>query len=591
MDINYILTAHGLIGGGSGKPSAIEDVKDLIATSSLNGKKIDLAWKNPLLNEFIMVEVYVSNSDLTGQSYKNCQTNHTLAYSGTGTNYSHTAIVGSTYYFKVFAKYNSFGENLVSRGVSISAQAKDTEPPAPITNFKVDKEDSGSVSLSWTNPVDEDYNKIKILTKQGSYPTSSTDGTLVYEGAGTSTIASGLTNDIKYYFRVFTYDNSGNEQDSIVGMQITAIPADFKIYGVKIDTLNSNPETAVTYTDNAVGMSPAPAGGAVSGWDSVYPFNQIRPVLFKDGAVVDELDRTDFSKLISGGAADITSGNSGDVMIEFPTIWWKFETIGTDLYVKYATKQVDSTWKAWGHTRGAIVKPFVYIGAYLGFLSSGKLKSLSGKSPSVSRTLQQFRMMAQENGSGYDLVGYFQLLMLQVLFLIKYKNRNSQTALGRGYVDGNPLATITGQTDAKSMSYGEVSGKQQMKFLGIEDFWGNLFYWIDGIHSDGSRNLLIGTQNFNDSGAGYVSYGQGASVNLGGFSNRVQGGTETGFIIQSSSGSATTHYPDYGIISSFCNARFGDTWNSGDYSGVFGLRIDFSSGSADSNISARIFYL
>lgn len=591
MDINYVLTAHGLIGGGSDKPSAIEDVKDLIASSSTDGKRIDLTWKNPLLNEFIMVEVYVSNSDLTGQSYKNCQTNHTLAYSGTGTSYSHTAIVGSTYYFKVFAKYNSFGENLVSRGVSISAQAKDTEPPAPITNFKVDKEDNGSVSLSWTNPVDADYNKIKILTKQGSYPANSTDGTLVYEGAGTSAIASGLTNDVKYYFRAFTYDNSGNEQNGVVGMQITGTPSDVKIYGVRIDTTNSNPETAVSYTDNAVGMTPAPAGGGSSSWDNVYPFNEIRPVLFKDGVVVSELDKSDFSKTKLNVVADITSGSAGDVMIEFPKIWWKFERIGNNLDVRYATKQVDPSWKAWGHTRETTVKDYCYIGAYLGYVFENKLRSLSEKPITVNRSIGQFRTVAQANGVGYDQMGYYQLLMLQVLFIIKHKSRDSQTALGRGFVDGNSASSPTGVTKDKGMNFGEVTGKQQVKFCGIEDFWGNVLYFIDGIICSTSRNILIGTQNFSDTGSGYINYGQGATTDIGGYTSDVQGTSETGFIVSVPNGSSTTHYTDNGFLYGSALPLFGGSWAQGSAVGAFRLNLTENAGTKNASIGARTMYL
>lgn len=591
MDINYILTAHGLIGGGSNKPSAIEDVNNLLAVSKTTGEGINLSWTNPLLNEFVLVEVYVSASDLSGQSYKNCQTNHTLAYSGSAESYSHPATPNNTYYFKVFAKYNSFGENLVSRGVVISAQAKDTEPPAPITNLTVTKEDNGSVSLAWTNPTDADFNKIRILYKTGSYPASSVDGVIGYEGSMSSATITGLTNDTKYYFRAFTYDVSGNEQNSTVGQQITATPSDVKIYGVRIDTANSNPLTSVTYTDNAVGMSPSPAGGGVSAWDNVYPFNQIRPVLFKDGVVVTELNKDDFSKTKLNVVADITSGSAGDVMIEFPTIWWKFETVGNFLDVKYATKQVDSTWKAWGHTRGTTVKPFAYIGAYLGFESAGKLRSLSGKAPTVSKAIGQFRTLAQANGAGYDQMGYFQLLMLQILYVVRYKSLDSQTALGRGYVDGNASATSTGGTNAKGMNFGETTGKQQMKFSGVEDFYGNCFYWIDGLFNNASRRILIGTESFNDTGTGYTDYGQGSTANLSGYVSDIQGGTETGFIVKTTSGSTTTYYSDYGSLAAGSLPRFGGYWDNGSLTGAFYLQVYYSTAYSSSSLAARLMFV
>ena len=114
-------------------------------------------------------------------------------------------------------------------------------------------------------------------------------------------------------------------------------------------------------------------------------------------------------------------------------------------------------------------------------------------------------------------MAYYQLLMLQVLYTVAFKNLDSQTALGRGYVDGNTAAIATGGTNAKGMFYGEATGKQQMKFCGIEDFYGNCLYWIDGFFCDASRNILIGNQSFNDTGNGYTNYGIGATADLTGY--------------------------------------------------------------------------
>ena len=43
------------------------------------------------------------------------------------------------------------------------------------------------------------------------------------------------------------------------------------------------------------------------------------------------------------------------------------------------------------------------------------------------------------------------------------KKRDSQTALGRGYVDGNSAYANTGGTNTKGFMFGETTGKQQMK--------------------------------------------------------------------------------------------------------------------------------
>jgi len=366
-----------------------------------------------------------------------------------------------------------------------------------------------------------------------------------------------------------------------------------KIYGIKIDTTNSNPETALAYTDNAIGFTPAQGNNgnfSYGSWQDKFPFNQIKPCLLKNGVVQYYLNPNDYTKKIDGTNADITSGADGDVMIEFPKIWWKFETIGTDLYVRYANAKVDSGYKCLAHMRGTTEKAKCYISAYLGYSDGSKLRSLSGKITTAYKTIGAFRTIAQANGSGYDQMAYFQLLMLQVLGTVMFKSRDWQTALGRGYVDGNSAKVNTGATNAKGMFYGETTGKQQLKFCGIEDFWGNIYYWIDGLFSDADRNILIGNESFNDIGSGYTNYGQGATTNIVGYIDDIQGGTETGFIVKTANGSESTHYPDSAVLNVSRLPRFGGDWSAADKAGAFRLHVGYSESEKYSVIGARLVY-
>ena len=55
-----------------------------------------------------------------------------------------------------------------------------------------------------------------------------------------------------------------------------------ELYGVRIDTTDSNPETCCEYTDGAAGAVPASGGnGAFNGgsWLYRFPFNKIKPCL------------------------------------------------------------------------------------------------------------------------------------------------------------------------------------------------------------------------------------------------------------------------------------------------------------------------
>ena len=452
-------------------------------------------------------------------------------------------------------------------------------PPATVTSFSALKGDA-KVDLTWVNPVDADFAGVRILRKTGSYPISISDGTVIYTDANTAYTDTTVINDTTYYYRIFPYDTSNNYNTTATGQQATATPQAFVVYGVKIDTTNSNPETAVTYTDTAVGFIPASGNnGAFSygSWEDKFPFNQIKPCLYLNGTVNYYLDPNDYTKKVDGvTSSDITSGADGDVMVEFPKIWWKFEAVGTDLYVTYADAQIDVSYKPLAHTIGAMEKDKVYISTYLGYTLSGELRSLSGKTPTVNKTISAFRTEAQAVGTNFEQMTYYQLLMTQVLYLVMFKNRDSQTALGRGYVDGNSGSINTGGTNVKGMFYGETTGKQQNKFCGIEDWFGNLRYWIDGFFSDANYNMLIGTENFNDTGSGYTNHGQGTTVNLGGYISGVQGGTETGFVVKADVGSATTHYADYGNLRASRLPYFGGSWSSADIAGAFYLYLSGS---------------
>lgn len=593
MDINYVLAAHGVVGKRGGSESiAYESVTNLTAKSIQNGTKILVTWDNPTQTEYVKTEVFMSETDLTNMDYATCLSSYTKVIDGTLSSYEKVATYGITYYFKAFVTYFTFGENKVSKGLTTFATANDITPPKPITSFSA-VGGNESIYLSWANPNDADFNKVKILYKIDSYPTSTTDGEVAYEGSGTSTTIGSLVNGKDYYFRAFTFDNFFNVNDDI-SQQTISTPTSFKIYGVKIDTTNSNPATALSYIDDSVNFNAASGNNGsflYGSWEDKFPFNQIKPCLFKDGVVNYYLNPNDYTKKIDGGNADVTSGNDGDVMVEFPKIYWKFETIGTELFIRYSNIKIDSGYMCLAHTRGSEEKELVYLSAYLGNESSSKIRSLSGKNPTANKSLTDARTLSKANGVGYEQHAYYQLVMLQVLFIVMFKSRNSQSALGRGFVDGNSLPKTTGGTNSKGLFYGENTGKLQNKFCGIEDFWGNVYYWIDGMITDASRNLLIGSNNFNNSGSGYINYGQASSTDVVGYMSSVQGLTQTAFITKSTSASSTTYYTDYSVLYSSRTPVFGGYYIDNNAAGAFQLILDFQASSVNPNIGSRLMYL
>lgn len=320
------------------------------------------------------------------------------------------------------------------------------------------------------------------------------------------------------------------------------------VYGFIIDEGNSNPETSVTYTDACANFIPAKGNNGSFDWgdweDIIKNEFKIRPCVLTNptGAVNYYLDYDDYSKKATGGASNLT-GTDGDVMTEFGTpLHWKFTRMGKRIKVQISAN------------------PFY---------------------GSVSH--------AFEIEDGYNQMPYYPLMLTQILYMLMFKNRDSQTALGRGYVDSNTEYATTGNTDKKGFSYGESTGKLQNKFLGMEDYYGNKYYWIDGLVTDATHNLLIGKSVFNNAGSDYDKFASGASENKAGYVDSVQGGGETGFVPKSTEGSASTHYCDYGYLSSSRVAHFGGAHSNGSIAGFTHLRLIFSGASVDASFGSRLF--
>lgn len=358
----------------------------------------------------------------------------------------------------------------------------------------------------------------------------------------------------------------------------------YKYYVVKIDQKNENPETSVTYHEAAENMTPGSEA-----WDKLFGY---KPCLFKDGAVVGYLNPNNVAEFEDGTPADITSGDAGDVMIEFPRRGVSMETDENDaVIIKFTTGPDDENSSYLAHTRGTERRDVMYIGRYKGWVdSNNKLRSLSGKTPTVSKTITQFRTYAQNNGDGYEQSMFYPLTYRQCLYVLKYKNLNSQEALGMGYVDGTS-AQITGATNALGMNYGSTSTTSRVSLFGIEDFWGNVNEWVDGILTNTSGDILTSADNFNSTGTGYENQGQGTMSNMLGYVSKIHGNSKTGFVLKEVSGSASTYFSDSCSLYPDSVASYGGFWLASSGSGVFRQGGGDNVSSVSSALASRLAYL
>ncbi len=261
--------------------------------------------------------------------------------------------------------------------------------------------------------------------------------------------------------------------------------------------------------------------------------------------------------------SDITqvTDDNGNVFMRIPKHYTRY-TFDSNGYKKteICMQKQDDTWLLNPiFTDGNGVElDYVDIGKYTASGSASLAKSVSGASPLVNININNMRTACKANGTGYQQYDIWAHVMLQDLFKVEFATTNAQSIM-YGYANGNSAAIASGRTDGVLTASGsEVSntdGKHAMKYRGVENWYGNVYQWMDGItvHSlkpyvcENPANYASGSL---PTGYNAVSY-SGPSSNS---SNRVKalGYDAANPFVQvptDLSGSDTTYYCDYGYYS------------------------------------------
>lgn len=290
------------------------------------------------------------------------------------------------------------------------------------------------------------------------------------------------------------------------------------------------PKTKIEYVDRVEHYYTMNNGD----YEWIYPYSLIRPVALKDGKIVEYIDKEDFTKYVNGNS--IT--DDIDVMIEFPKLYICVEKVNFEEYeVKISNRKINDKYICPAHTVGTKEVNSIYIGAYEASQdATGKIRSQSGKKPITNMTLTNFRTKCQERGKGYNSFNYYSTLLLEALHLVMYPYPHGHWIKGIGYGNvGNKALLNTGQLDKYGMTYGYTNDKNKaMKFLGIENLWGNTATLIDGIYASNSNgvNSIYLSKNdiFNDDGNSYEKFDNIAFSNGEEWILKVHADSKLGFI-------------------------------------------------------------
>ena len=465
------------------------------------------------------------------------------------------------YYFRLFPYSN---ENVVN----FDGNNAFTATPVEIvlndcTNIKA-KSKNGKVTIGWSDPEDIIENEetmarwvgTKLVMKQGSYPTSPSDGTVVVNNtiknqyATTPYEIANLTNDTTYYFQLFPYTDVETYNTNETN-RCEATPKAVTVYGVQRQISSSSTEwTRIEGGEGLVANATKDGGTVQNDFDNLYPWSDIISVdINADGSINSRYGDPDFS----------FTNPTGKIMTMFPEFWYK--RVQENGYEKVYI--ADAEYEDFEHSE------LFYIGRYTATGSKTAITTKSGVTNLVNISMTDFRTNAKKIGNNWGAMDIWRWSMLQMLYLVEYADYDSQAKLGYGNCSTS-AAINTGSCDALGMKSGCIKNdkKSGVIYRGVENIFSNIYQWLDGINiGTGPKSWVCKdrSQYASDKTAspyvqlGYMDASKNGYIKTMGYDSNhpeVQRATEIG-------GSDSTYCPDYFNLSSGYAVYVGGGWSDG----------------------------
>lgn len=289
----------------------------------------------------------------------------------------------------------------------------------------------------------------------------------------------------------------------------------------------------------------------------------------------------------------------GNVMIKFPRMWYKLSKSWSTI-TACITRCADASgfcyfaFNRWWPTSWAYcacyTQPYMLLWAYKSSLSWWASKSWSWQTPDYCKNIDVFRSCSMNNGSHYQQIWHRQRWLINLYYVAKYGNLNSQATVWCWYVNWS-CRVATGWTNSSaSATYWTQSWTQQAKLFWLEDWRWNEYEWVDGIYwkyvetSNTPACICARSTSWTwvDTWVWVWSSWWISSVS----------GTNCWLFLPTGYGwSWTTYYADSGGVCSSCVAGAGGGWDGACGAGAFRLSVADSPSSASAYLGSRLMYL
>jgi hypothetical protein len=417
------------------------------------------------------------------------------------------------------------------------------------------------------------------------------------------------------------------------------------IYGVEVDFVNKK----FTRLAGAVNRS------AGAGFDNIAPFGgRKRCNLTNDGKVVayyGEVGFTTTGKLTQAvtiaegeNAGTYAAGTIVQTMVEQPKFYYKVvpllvEHNALGSKVRKARYYVSATPKAGFKLHPAFIEngnenEKIYLATFEGSLwdasasayilddaqvadfandmlcSIANAKPASGLNQNLTRA--NTRKLAQKRGSGWEQGYAATAAASQLLMLVEYATFNVQSVIGNGAVNKTDDGTTSmTENSGATVSLGNASGAvtnangiQIVSYRGEENFWGNIWWWVDGMNEQNPSTfaegdfgtLFVADHGFADDSSAspykntgiHPCYGSGY-VSAFGWSDEF----DWLFIPAEKNGNSSLPVGDYywNANPGWRVAKLGSRWDNGAYAGAFCWNLNDAASNRYRYIGGRLVYV
>ena len=352
-----------------------------------------------------------------------------------------------------------------------------------------------------------------------------------------------------------------------------------KVYGIRRSLTTSS--SAWERIRDAVGLEANAQVGTTpvrNDFDEIYPWSDI---------ISYNYDTT--AQQVTAYYGDPTfkfDGSNGEVLTKIPEFYWRRYRDTNYEYILISKVKL----------AGFVKSEEFSVGRYTMSGSSSRVYSRSGYAPLTNVNITNFRSYARALGSGFGQMDWHYFI-LQMLYLVEYADYNSQSKVGKGYTNSSHTAPVnSGGCDKLGMKSGSVDGTDNtsMIYRGIEDIFGNVWQFIDGLNIKDSQTYIcydankyaVDTFSGSYKALGYVNApAEGYASKLGYDSANPMVAITTEAV-----GSSGTNMCDYFYRSAEGNriALVGGRYGDGTSAGLWYWSFNATSSSAWTYIGARL---